>query len=101
MPEALKAGRRKANQLEQDIRVLKRQLQEFSKINPEEYERLQDAERQKVELEQQRGSRHWAAQALRLLQKVKALQRIRMMIISASAFKQLTVLDRSCMPGAS
>ena len=69
MPEALKAGRRKANQLEQDIRVLKRQLQEFSKINPEEYERLQDAERQKVELEQQRGSHHWAAQALRLLQK--------------------------------
>ena len=34
VPEALKAGRRKANQLEQDIRVLKRQLQEFSKINP-------------------------------------------------------------------
>ena len=40
MPEALKPGRRKANQLEQDILVLKRQLQEFSKINPEEYERL-------------------------------------------------------------
>ena len=39
MPEALKAGRRKANQLEQDIRVLKRQLQEFSKINSDEYER--------------------------------------------------------------
>ncbi len=69
MAEALKPGRHKANQLEQDIRVLKRQLQEFSKLNPDEYERLQDAERQKVELDQQRGSGHWAAQALRLLQK--------------------------------
>ena len=39
MPEALKARRRKANHLEQDIRVLKRQLQEFSKITPDEYER--------------------------------------------------------------
>ena len=57
MPEALKAERRKTNQLEHDIRVLKRQLQEFSKINPDEYERLQDAERQKVELERELASR--------------------------------------------
>ena len=35
VPEALKAERRKTNQLEHDIRVLKRQLQEFSKINPD------------------------------------------------------------------
>jgi hypothetical protein len=57
VPEALKAERRKTNQLEHDIRVLKRQLQEFSKINPDEYERLQDAERQKVELERELASR--------------------------------------------
>ena len=39
MAEALKPGRHKANQLEQDIRVVKRQLQEVSKLNPDEYER--------------------------------------------------------------
>ena len=38
VPEALKAERRKTNQLEHDIRVLKLQLQEFSKINPDEYD---------------------------------------------------------------
>jgi len=57
VPEALKADRRKTNQLEHDIRMLKRQLQEFSKINPDEYERLQDAERQKVMLERELPSR--------------------------------------------
>lgn len=57
VPEALKAGRRKANQLEYDIRILERQLQELPKINPDEYERLQDAERQKVELERELASR--------------------------------------------
>jgi len=41
--EALKAERRKTNNLERDLRTLKRQLSQFSKINPDEYERLQEA----------------------------------------------------------
>ena len=50
---ALKAERRRSNQLEKDLRGLKQQLNRFSEINPEEYSRLQEAERQKQLLEQQ------------------------------------------------
>lgn len=50
---ALKAERRRSNQLEKDLRSLKQQLNRFSEINPEEYSRLQEAERQKQLLEQQ------------------------------------------------
>ncbi|MCT0204206.1 hypothetical protein KQ302_03610 [Synechococcus sp. CS-602] len=55
--EALKAERRKTNNLERDLRTLKRQLSQFSKINPDEYERLQEAERQKEQLEREIATR--------------------------------------------
>jgi hypothetical protein len=51
--EALKAERRRTNQLEKELRGLRQQLTRFSEINPEEYSRLQEAERQKQLLEQQ------------------------------------------------
>jgi hypothetical protein len=51
--DPLQAERRKSNQLEKEIRTLKQQLNRFSEINPEEYARLQEAERQKQVLEQQ------------------------------------------------
>ena len=53
LTEALKSERRRSNQLEKDLRGLKQQLNRFSEINPEEYSRLQEAERQKQLLEQQ------------------------------------------------
>jgi hypothetical protein len=55
--EALKAERRRTNQLERELRTMRRQLAQFSKINPDEYERLQDAERQKVQLEREIANR--------------------------------------------
>jgi hypothetical protein len=42
----------KNNQLEKEIRTLRQQLNRFSEINPEEYSRLQEAERQKQVLEE-------------------------------------------------
>jgi hypothetical protein len=51
--DPLRAERRKTNQLEKEVRTLKQQLNRFSEINPEEYARLQEAERQKQVLEQQ------------------------------------------------
>ena len=51
--EPLRAERRKSNQLEKEIRTLRQQLNRFSEINPEEYARLQEAERQKQIHEQQ------------------------------------------------
>jgi hypothetical protein len=51
--DALKAERRRSNQLEKELRGLRQQLTRFSEINPEEYARLQQAERQKQLLEQQ------------------------------------------------
>jgi len=53
LSEPLRAERRKSNQLEKEIRTLRQQLNRFSEINPEEYARLQEAERQKQILEQQ------------------------------------------------
>ncbi|MCP9823533.1 hypothetical protein [Cyanobium sp. L1E-Cus] len=53
LSEALKAERRRSNNLEKDLRGLRQQLTRFSEINPEEYSRLQEAERQKQLLEQQ------------------------------------------------
>ena len=53
LSEPLRAERRKTNQLEKEIRTLRQQLNRFSEINPEEYARLQEAERQKQILEQQ------------------------------------------------
>ncbi len=50
--DPLKAERRKTNQLEKEIRTLRQQLNRFSEINPEEYSRLQEAERQKQVLEE-------------------------------------------------
>ena len=52
LTEALKSERRRSNQLEKDLCSLKQQLNRFSEINPEEYSRLQEAERQKQLLEQ-------------------------------------------------
>jgi len=53
LSEALKAERRRSNNLEKELRGLRQQLTRFSEINPEEYARLQEAERQKQHLEQQ------------------------------------------------
>ena len=53
LSEALKAERRRSNNLEKELRGLRQQLTRFSEINPEEYSRLQEAERQKQLLEQQ------------------------------------------------
>ena len=50
--DPLKAERRKNNHLEKEIRTLRQQLNRFSEINPEEYARLQEAERQKQILEE-------------------------------------------------
>ena len=50
--DPLRAERRKSNQLEKEIRTLRQQLNRFSEINPEEYARLQEAERQKQILEE-------------------------------------------------
>jgi len=50
--DPLKAERRKNNQLEKEIRTLRQQLNRFSEINPEEYSRIQEAERQKQVLEE-------------------------------------------------
>jgi len=61
--EALRAERRKTNQLERELRTLKRQLGQFSKINPEEYERLKEADRQKEQLEHQIAHRERQLQA--------------------------------------
>jgi hypothetical protein len=52
LSEPLRAERRKSNQLEKEIRTLRQQLNRFSEINPEEYARLQEAERQKQVLEE-------------------------------------------------
>jgi hypothetical protein len=61
--EALKAERRRTNQLERELRTMRRQLAQFSKINPDEYERLQEAERQKVQLEREIAHRERQLQA--------------------------------------
>ena len=53
LTEELKSERRCSNQLEKDLRSLKQQRNRFYEINPEEYSRLQEAERQKQLLEQQ------------------------------------------------
>ena len=53
LSEALKAERRRSNHLEKELRGVRQQLTRFSEINPEEYSRLQEAERQKQLLEQQ------------------------------------------------
>jgi DNA repair exonuclease SbcCD ATPase subunit len=69
--DALKAERRKTNQLERELRTIKRQLAQFSKINPDEYERLQEAERQKEQLEHEIASRELQLEAA-AARKVKA-----------------------------
>ena len=57
VPEALRAERRKSNALERELRKLRAQLSRFSEINPDEYARLQDAERKREELERQVAER--------------------------------------------
>lgn len=63
LSEALKAERRKSNQLERELRSMRRQLSQLSKINPEEYERLKETERQKTELEREIANRERQLQA--------------------------------------
>jgi hypothetical protein len=55
--DPLNAERRRNNQLEKELRKMRQQLARFSEINPEEYSRLQDAERKKEELERQVAER--------------------------------------------
>jgi pyruvate/2-oxoglutarate dehydrogenase complex dihydrolipoamide dehydrogenase (E3) component len=43
--DPLRAERRRSNQLEKELRKARAQLSRFSEINPDEYARLQDAER--------------------------------------------------------
>ena len=47
--EPLRAERRRSNQLEKELRKARAQLSRFSEINPDEYARLQDAERKREE----------------------------------------------------
>jgi hypothetical protein len=53
----LRAERRRSNQLEKELRKARAQLSRFSEINPDEYARLQDAERKREEFERQVGER--------------------------------------------
>ena len=55
--EPLRAERRRSNQLEKELRKARAQPSRFSEINPDEYARLQDAERKREELERQVGDR--------------------------------------------
>jgi hypothetical protein len=55
--EPLRAERRRSNQLEKELRKARAQLSRFSEINPDEYARLQDAERKREEFERQVGER--------------------------------------------
>ncbi|MFM7675057.1 MAG: hypothetical protein ACKO5F_05635 [Synechococcus sp.] len=47
--DPLRAERRRSNQLEKELRKARAQLSRFSEINPDEYARLQDAERKREE----------------------------------------------------
>lgn len=53
--DPLRAERRRSNQLEKELRKARAQLSRFSEINPDEYARLQDAERKREEFERQVG----------------------------------------------
>ena len=53
----MRAERRRSNQLEKELRKARAQLSRFSEINPDEYARLQDAERKREEFERQVGDR--------------------------------------------
>jgi hypothetical protein len=80
LSEALKAERRRSNNLEKELRGLRQQLTRFSEINPEEYARLQEAERQKQHLEQQlelreRQMEEAAAKRVQELRKERLLER--------------------------
>ena len=55
--DPLRAERRRSNQLEKELRTARAQLSRFSEINPDEYARLQDAERKREEFERQVGER--------------------------------------------
>ena len=55
--EPLRAERRRSNQLEKELRKACAQLSRFSEINPDEYSRMQDAERKREKFERQVGDR--------------------------------------------
>jgi hypothetical protein len=55
--DPLRAERRRSNQLEKELRKARAQLSRFSEINPDEYARLQDAERKREEFEREVGER--------------------------------------------
>lgn len=55
--DPLRAERRRSNQLEKELRKARAQLSRFSEINPDEYARLQDAERKREEFERQVAER--------------------------------------------
>jgi len=55
--DPLRAERRRSNQLEKELRKARAQLARFSEINPDEYARLQEAERKRDEFERQVAER--------------------------------------------
>jgi hypothetical protein len=55
--DPLRAERRRSNQLEKELRKARAQLARFSEINPDEYARLQDAERKREEFEREVADR--------------------------------------------
>jgi len=55
--DPLRAERRRSNQLEKELRKARAQLARFSEINPDEYARLQEAERKREEFERQVAER--------------------------------------------
>jgi hypothetical protein len=78
--EPLRAERRRSNQLEKELRKARAQLSRFSEINPDEYARLQDAERKREEFERQVGDRerqlNEARSQVQNLRKERLLERL-------------------------
>ena len=78
--EPLRAERRRSNQLEKELRKARAQPSRFSEINPDEYARLQDAERKREEFERQVGDRerqlNEARSQVQNLRKERLLERL-------------------------
>ncbi|MFM9104806.1 MAG: hypothetical protein ACKOPS_27255, partial [Cyanobium sp.] len=55
--DPLRAERHRSNQLEKELRKARAQSSRFSEINPDEFARLQDAERKREEFERQVADR--------------------------------------------
>jgi hypothetical protein len=75
--EPLRAERRRSNQLEKELRKARAQLSRFSEINPDEYARLQDAERKREEFERQVGDRERQLNEANNIRRVRSVEKER------------------------